>query len=136
MSDTTVATTPPAGSSSPSSASSAPAPSQGEVPIDTNPTITGPQGVSRAYAVSTPICRVDVVTYSVDTTNNKLMRDDNQGAGAQSIMDGISNMKINAVTGGATTKYQITLTARSSLPDPTVLATTTRSLSSTATARQ
>jgi Tfp pilus assembly protein PilW len=81
------------------------------------------------------ICRVDVITYSVatDTTTGvpRLMRDDNQGAGAQVVAEGISNMKITN-TGR---QYTITLTGRSELRDPISGTWLTRSLQTTATRR-
>jgi prepilin-type N-terminal cleavage/methylation domain-containing protein len=105
------------------------------VTIDTNPAVSGNQGLSRAYAISTPICRVDVITYTVNTTTQQLMENDNQGAGALPIMDGVTNMKITVTTGGTHPKYQVVLTAQSSQVDPETLAYTTRSLSSTASTR-
>ena len=105
------------------------------ISIDTNPVVVGPQGVSRAYAIATPICRVDVVTYSVDTTAMKLMENDNQGAGAQAVMDGVTNLKIAATGGGTHPKDQVTLTAKSSQIDPSTRAFIVRSLSSTASTR-
>jgi Tfp pilus assembly protein PilW len=105
------------------------------ISIDTKPLVVGPQGVSRAYAIATPICRVDVVTYTVDTNTMKLMENDNQGAGAQAVMDGVTNLKIAAIPVGANQKYQVTLTAKSSQSDPMTLAYTYRSLSSTASTR-
>jgi prepilin-type N-terminal cleavage/methylation domain-containing protein len=105
------------------------------ISIDTNPVVVGPQGVSRAYAIATPICRVDVVTYSVDTTAMKLMENDNQGAGAQAVMDGVTNLKIVATGGGTHPKDQVTLTAKSSQIDPSTRAFIFRSLSSTASTR-
>jgi Tfp pilus assembly protein PilW len=81
------------------------------------------------------ICRVDAITYSVatDTTTGvpRLMRDDNQGAGAQAVAEGISNMKITN-TGR---QYTITLTGRSELRDPISGTWLTRSLQTTATRR-
>jgi prepilin-type N-terminal cleavage/methylation domain-containing protein len=103
--------------------------------IDTNPTVTGPQGVSRAYATSTPICRVDVITYTVNTTTMKLTEDDNQGAGAQPIMDGVTNLKIVTTAGTAHNEYKVTLTAKSDQLDPMSAAYTYRSISSTASVR-
>jgi len=105
------------------------------VNIDTNPTVAGPQGVGRAYAISTPICRVDVITYSVDTTAMKLMENDNQGAGAQAVMDGVINLKIVTDTTGTHPKYQVTITAKTSQTDPMTAAFKTRSIRSTASTR-
>ena len=105
------------------------------VNIDTNPVVTGPQGVSRAYAVNTPICLVQVTTYTVNTTTKQLTEDDNQGSGAQAIMDGVTNLKITTTAGAAHNEYKVTLTAQSSQADPISFAYTTRQLSSTASVR-
>jgi Tfp pilus assembly protein PilW len=102
------------------------------VNIDTNPVVSGPQGVSRAYAVNTPICLVQVTTYTVNTTTNQLTEDDNQGLGAQAIMDGVTNMKVTTTVGTAHNEYQVTLTARSAQADPMSFGFKTRQLSSTA----
>jgi prepilin-type N-terminal cleavage/methylation domain-containing protein len=107
------------------------------ISIDTDPATGGPQGTARAYTAGTPICRVDVVTYSVDTATQTLREDLNQGAGAQVVIDGITNFKVTstAAPSGGKAKYQITLTARSSKPDPQSGSYITRSLTSTVSVR-
>jgi Tfp pilus assembly protein PilW len=81
------------------------------------------------------ICRVDVLTYSVATDSTtgvpRLMRNDNQGAGAQPVAEGISNMKIT-VTGR---QYTITLSGRSELRDPISGTWLTRNLQTTVSRR-
>jgi prepilin-type N-terminal cleavage/methylation domain-containing protein len=77
------------------------------VTIDTDLSTAGNQPVRVFHPSGAEICRVDVVTYSVDTTTNRLMRDQNQGAGSQVVAEGISNMKITP----ATRKYTIAFTA-------------------------
>ena len=103
--------------------------------IDTNPSIVGPQGLTKAYAVNSPICRVDVITYSVDTTAMKLLKNENHGAGDEVIMDGITNMKIAVDASGQRASFQVTLTGRSSQFDPLTHAYVQRSLTSTASVR-
>lgn len=67
------------------------------VRIDTDPGTSGDQGfASRSYAVGTPICRVDVVTYAVDTAAKGLTIDEHNGAGPQLAFDGITNLKVSA----------------------------------------
>jgi Tfp pilus assembly protein PilW len=82
------------------------------------------------------ICRVDVVTYSVatDTTTGvpRLMRNENQGAGAQPAAEGISNMKI---TFTSPRTYTITLSGRSELRDPISGSWLTRNLQATVSLR-
>ena len=81
------------------------------------------------------ICRVDVITYSIatDATTGvpRLMRDDNQGAGAQPVAEGISNMKIT----GTGSTYTIALSGRSELRDPISRSWLTRDLQATVTRR-
>jgi prepilin-type N-terminal cleavage/methylation domain-containing protein len=105
------------------------------ITIDTNPLVTGNQGVTRAYAISTPLCRVDVTTYTIDATTMKLMENANDGAGAQAVMDGLTNLKITSVTTGTLPKYQVELTAKSSQVDPSAAGFTYRSLRSSASKR-
>jgi prepilin-type N-terminal cleavage/methylation domain-containing protein len=65
------------------------------VTIDTNRGTTGNQGFgARAYFAGTPVCRVDVTTYTVNTTTRTLMIDEHQGAGVQAAFDGITNLQI------------------------------------------
>ena len=112
--------------------------SSNTINIDANPDETeapGAQGVSKVYRTGTPICRVDVVTYSVDTATATLLEDLNQGAGAQVIVDGIANMQITTDTTGVKPKYTIALTAQAIAADPLTTTVTQRSLTSIATAR-
>jgi len=82
------------------------------------------------------ICRVDVITYSVATDSTtgvpRLMRNDNQGAGAQPVAEGISNMKI---TFTSPREYTITLSGRSELRDPISGTWLTRNLQTTVSLR-
>ena len=100
------------------------------ITIDTNPLITGNQGTSRKYLVGTPICRVDVVTYSVDTATKTLRKDVNQGDGPQPIVAGITNLKVATSSAGTNFKYDVTLTGITSAIVPGTGAYGTRSLSS------
>jgi type II secretory pathway pseudopilin PulG len=88
------------------------------ITIDTNPATAGNQGLAKAYVTGAPICRVDVVTWSVDTTKSTLNRNDNQGGGAQPVVDGITNLQIIAIAGEIKTRYQVELTGRSAGSDP------------------
>jgi Tfp pilus assembly protein PilW len=98
------------------------------ITVDSDPTTAGAQGLSRAYPAGTPLCRVDVVTYDVDTANNMLRVNRHDGAGAQPLLDDIVNLKITPTTAGQP-QYQITLTARSGAPDPLAAGPLQRSLS-------
>lgn len=106
------------------------------VVIDTNPTTGGNQGLSAARLTGTPLCRVDVKTYSVDPSTKTLQLNDNQGAGAQTLIDGVTNFKVTADASGAKTRYSITLTVQTSQRDPATGAYVQRSLASSATARK
>src|SRR6184192_3374816 len=85
--------------------------------VDTNPVTAGNQGLVHAYPSGTPVYRVDVITFSVSPDANgvgRLLRDANQGAGAQQVADQITNLAISA----AQKLYTITLTATSATRDP------------------
>lgn len=92
--------------------------------IDTNPLLAGNQGLARAYPAGTPVYRVDVLTFQVATGTSQLLRDDHHGGGAQTAVEGITNLQVLTVTAGK--EYDITLTASSSQVD----ALTRRSLTS------
>lgn len=69
------------------------------ITIDTDPGTAGSQGFRyRAWFTGTPVCRVDVTTYSVDPTTRTLRIDEHQGAGAQPAVDGVTDLRI-AVSG-------------------------------------
>lgn len=104
------------------------------ITVDSDPTVVGAQGLSRAYPSGTPVCRVDVATYDVDTANNLLRVNRYDGAGAQPLLDDIVNLKITPSSAGQP-QYQITLTARSSAPDPFISGPLQRSLSASISPR-
>jgi hypothetical protein len=99
------------------------------------PPLSGPQGVSLAYPIGVPVCRVDVITYSVDTATKTLRGGREPDAGAQVVMDGITNMKIVTDATGTKPRYKVTLTGVSSQNDPFTSAAVQRSMMSTASAR-
>jgi len=104
------------------------------IAVDSDPSTAGAQGLSRSYPVGTPLCRIDVVTYDVDTTNSLLRVNRYDGAGALPLLDDIANLKITPTTAGQP-QYQITLTARSSARDPLLRGVLQRSLSATVAPR-
>jgi type II secretory pathway pseudopilin PulG len=85
------------------------------ITIDTNPLVSGNQGLARAYPAGTPVYRVDVITFQVATGTSQLQRDDHHGGGAQAAVENITNLQILTVTAG--TQYDITLTASSPQAD-------------------
>lgn len=104
--------------------------------IDTDPNTAGDQGLSRAYPAGTPICRVDVRTYSVleDATGRpQLSLDLNQGAGPEPFADSISELRVIPVVAGA--RYEIFLTGRSPRDDPMTGAPLQRTLKATVLVR-
>jgi type II secretory pathway pseudopilin PulG len=109
-----------------------------QITIDTDLSTAGNQGLTRNYKVGTPICRVDVVTYSVSIPagqpTGRLIRNDNQG-NAMPVADNIIDLQITQVTGGIKPAYRITLTGRSSRKDPSTGSVVTRSLSTTVSPR-
>jgi hypothetical protein len=103
--------------------------SGGVIAIDTDPTTAGSQGLSRAYPDGTPICRVDVITYSIVTDGTTgipgLVRDRNQGDGAETIAEGISNLQL---TVPASRRVRAVFTGRSEHRNPVSGEFLTRSL--------
>ncbi len=99
------------------------------ITIDTDPTKTGNQGLLRLARAGTPIIRIDVSTFAVQTDGvsgrSWLSLDQHHGA-VQAIAEGVTNLQIVPVTAGR--QYQVTLTARSELPDPVSGVPFTRSL--------
>jgi len=108
------------------------------ITIDTDPATPGNAGLSRNYLTGTPICRVDVVTYSVSIptgqSTGRLIRNDNQG-NTMPVADNITDLQITSVTGGIKPAYQITLTGRSSRRDPATGEFVTRSLTTAVSLR-
>jgi prepilin-type N-terminal cleavage/methylation domain-containing protein len=104
------------------------------VNIDTDPVTSGAQGVARSYGAGTPVCRVDVKTFSITTDATTgvpwLGVDFNQGAGVQPMAEGLSNL---AITTTLPNQYQLTLTARTEQVDPMSNGYITRSLSTNVT---
>jgi prepilin-type N-terminal cleavage/methylation domain-containing protein len=103
--------------------------------IDTD-TAAGAQGIQKPHPVGAQICRVDVITFSIgnDPTTGlpRLLRDENQGGGAQAAAEGIDDLQIT-LTPPKT--YQVSLRGRSEGNDPMIGAPLRRSLASTITLR-
>lgn len=103
------------------------------VAIDSAPTNTGdPANLTRGYTAGTPVYRVDVLTFDLDTSSRSFRINEHHGGGAQPSVDGITNLQI-AVNG---VQYTITLTGQSDRKDPETNAYFSRDLTSTITLRQ
>lgn len=96
--------------------------------VDTNPGKSGDQGLAYGHAAGTPICRVDVLTFGVDSTVNDLELNENHGDGPQQLAEGISNLTITTLDAGAL--YEVELTALSNEFDPVTGTKLTRTLRS------
>lgn len=86
--------------------------------IDTNPLLSGNQGLSYSYNGNAEICLLKWITYSVDTSdpgNPVLKADEHQGAGAQAIAEYITDMGIT-ISGNV---VDVTLTGRTKNPSKT-----------------
>jgi type II secretory pathway pseudopilin PulG len=107
----------------------------GSVSVDTDPNTGGAQGVTRAYPVGTPICAVEVRTFSIQSdqatgTASLVLAGSNY---TWTVADGITNLQVTTLTAGQ--QYGITLTASSQLSGLVTGALTARSLQSTVTLR-
>jgi prepilin-type N-terminal cleavage/methylation domain-containing protein len=86
------------------------------VTIDTDPGTSGNQGFdTRTYFAGTPVCRVDVTTYAVDTSADTLTIDEHQGAPARAVFNGITDLQ---VTGGGNV-FDLEIAGETERPDPT-----------------
>jgi len=103
--------------------------SDSTITIDTDPTVAGNQKLSRDYKIGTPICRVDVLTYTVDSGNHRLTRS------GVPVADNITDLQITQTTGGIKSAYRIMLTGQSSRKDPATGSVVTRSLTTTVSLR-
>ena len=66
------------------------------VTIDTDPGTSGNQGFStRDYFAGTPVCRVDVTTYAIDTATGTLTIDDHDGGGARPAFVGMTDLQVS-----------------------------------------
>lgn len=86
--------------------------------IDTNPLVSGNQGLPRAFPLNTTIRRIDVQTFDIATDANGpfLRRDENHGSGPQGIVEGIEDLGVQTIVAGR--EYDLTLSARSDRLDP------------------
>jgi len=105
----------------------------GTLAIDSDPATPGAQGLSKAYPVGTVVCRVDVDTFSVDATRNRLFLDRNDGSGPQIVVDDIQDLQVDTVLPGK--QYRFSIGAVSAGPDPATHAPLTRRISSAITVR-
>lgn len=64
--------------------------------IDHEPQDDSPQGFSRSYFAGTPVCRLDIAHYQVDSSKKTLQVNEYQGAGWQDVFDGISSLEVKA----------------------------------------
>lgn len=103
------------------------------ITIDTNPAQTDRQGLNRGYPAGTPICRVDVLTFAIDTARHRLDLDRNDGNGPQPLVEGITDLQVETLVSGK--QYRITLAARSEQPNSDMQSPPTRRLSTVVTLR-
>ncbi len=86
--------------------------------IDTEPYVSGEQGLSHGYSPNAEVCQVKWVTYSQDSSNPDkpvLRVDDHLGAGSQIIGEYITSMVVNILENVA----NISITGRTKNPSKT-----------------
>jgi hypothetical protein len=105
--------------------------------LDTNPLKANAQGLSRAYPIGTTLCRVEVLTYFVETNTvtgrPELRVDNHEGGEAQSVAEGIAAIQVTTLSAGES--YQIGLSADADMVDRLSGATLTGSLLTNVTMR-
>ncbi|MBT8132693.1 MAG: type II secretion system GspH family protein [Gammaproteobacteria bacterium] len=84
--------------------------------IDTDLLTGGQQGLSKARPSGTPICRVDVKTYDVDTAVDTIRVNNNDGVGPMVVADEIIDLQI--AVGGTGNHYTLTISGESQDLDP------------------
>lgn len=69
------------------------------ITVDTNMTTAGNQGFFRAYPATTPVCRIDILTFTLNPSTKQLtlLRNDVAGAQAQLVAEEISSLVITQV---------------------------------------
>ncbi len=87
-----------------------------QLTIDSDPVTSGTQTLAKPYPAGTPICRVDVVSYTVDTQTLTLQRDLHDGNGYRVVVNEISDLQVATEIPGE--RYSITLTALSQRRNP------------------
>ncbi len=78
--------------------------------IDTNPVLSGIQGLSSPFPQNTSICRVDISTFTVDTTTQILWVNRYANGGLQMLAEDISNLQVTTITAGR--RYQLAITGQ------------------------
>ena len=99
--------------------------------LDTDPVTAGAQSLGRAYPAGTPLCRLDVQSFAVDTATRTLLRNTHDGTGFHALVDEIDNLQIETLV--ANERYRVTLSARSVRRDPIRGTFPTLTMSSTVT---
>ena len=102
--------------------------------IDTDPVVSGQQGLSRSYPAGTPVYRLDVLSMAIDSGQKRLTLDFHDGAASKVLLDGISDMQIQELVSGS--KYRVTLTAVSDTPNLETGNYDTRTINSDVTTRR
>lgn len=87
-----------------------------KVYIDTDPMTPYLQTVEMDHPAGTPVHRVDVWTYTVDTETNRLRVDRNDGRNPETLLTGIKDLQIETLSTGE--RYRVTLTAQSEKENP------------------
>ena len=105
----------------------------GFLSIDTDPVTFDNQGLEHTYYAGTPVCRVDVTSYEVDSTNKQFVVNKNHGGDAVPLLYGITDLQITTID--PATKYQLEITASSTDIYPGITTPLSRSTSTLVTVR-
>lgn len=104
------------------------------VVIDTDPSTAGNQGLPRAFLAGSPVTRVDVSTFALESAGNRswLALDQHRGT-TRPVAEGVVDLQVTPLA--ANREYRITVTARGEKVDPVSGVVPTRSLTTVVTPR-
>jgi type II secretory pathway pseudopilin PulG len=103
--------------------------------IDVDPVTSGNQGLPRAFFPQTPICRVDVVTFSVVTSGgeSRLQRNSHDGAVGSAILAAEGIVDLQIATTGSPDRFTLMLVAHTEQNLPGLSTRPTRTLTTDVT---
>ncbi|NND92306.1 MAG: type II secretion system protein [Granulosicoccus sp.] len=79
--------------------------------IDTDPVASGTQGLANAYPSGTPVCRLEVKSFRLDTTSRTLQISAHNADGYRVVASEITDIQVQTLIPGERYRIQLTATA-------------------------